>query len=363
MANLQKSTLSYVRTEMLPQAHPPLRDTGIIKWMRENLFSGVMNTVLTVLGTLAVVLLIYDAFPWFMRSVWVADSLSECRSVIASTWGEGLTGACWAVIRERWMQFLFGFYPIDYNLLANMFYADAYSAAGGREGVFGGDVPREIGQAFADEMRAAIGHTRFYVIGYGRPILTFLLLFVALMPVLYDRIPRQFLWLSAFYPATAFWLLWGGSIWLPVMVMAGFGLVAVAITMVVGRRGMIVAALVGVAVFLVLFSDPVSLLVHDRMGLFASYRGAIGLAERLGLPPLPAKPCDSCADKPCLSACPAAALTGAGYDLAACHDYLDTQPGKLCLSGGCQVRRACPAGRKYGRLAEQSAYHMRLFHP
>ncbi len=285
MANLQKSTLSYVRTEMLPQAHPPLRDTGIIKWMRENLFSGVMNTVLTVLGTLAVVLLIYDAFPWFMRSVWVADSLSECRSVIASTWGEGLTGACWAVIRERWMQFLFGFYPIDYNLLANMFYADAYSAAGGREGVFGGDVPREVGQAFADEMRAAIGHTRFYVIGYGRPILTFLLLFVALMPVLYDRIPRQFLWLSAFYPATAFWLLWGGSIWLPVMVMAGFGLVAVAITMVVGRRGMIVAALVGVAVFLVLFSDPVSPvlnLLSGMAGLVMTTAPALDLGVTIG---------------------------------------------------------------------------------
>ncbi len=111
------------------------------------------------------------------------------------------------------------------------------------------------------------------------------------------------------------------------------------------------------------FASPVSLLVHDRMGLFASYRGAIGLAERLDLPPPPANPCDSCADKPCLSACPAAALTGAGYDLAACHDYLDTQPGKLCLSGGCQVRSACPVSRKYGRLPEQSAYHMRLFHP
>ena len=31
----------------------------------------------------------------------------------ATTWGEGADGACFAVIRERWKQFLFGFYPRD----------------------------------------------------------------------------------------------------------------------------------------------------------------------------------------------------------------------------------------------------------
>ena len=50
--------------------------------------------------------------------------------------------------------------------------------------------------------------------------------------------------------------------------------------------------------------SPVTLLVHDQAGLFLSYRGAIGLRERLDLPPPKASPCETCADRPCLAACP-----------------------------------------------------------
>lgn len=111
------------------------------------------------------------------------------------------------------------------------------------------------------------------------------------------------------------------------------------------------------------WGSPVTLLVHDRMGLFASFRGALALGERLDLPePAGVAPCARCARKPCLAACPAGALTGTGYDVAACHAFLDTPDGETCLSGGCAVRRACPVSQSYGRLAEQSAYHMRLFH-
>ena len=37
----------------------------------------------------------------------------ECREIVAANAGEGATGACWAMIRERWDQFIFGFYPPD----------------------------------------------------------------------------------------------------------------------------------------------------------------------------------------------------------------------------------------------------------
>jgi hypothetical protein len=109
--------------------------------------------------------------------------------------------------------------------------------------------------------------------------------------------------------------------------------------------------------------SPVTLLVHETAGLMVSYRGAIALAERLDLPAAPHEsPCDSCADRPCLGACPAGALTARGYDVPACHAFLDTGPGADCLSSGCALRRACPLSQAYGRLPEQSAYHMRLFH-
>lgn len=109
------------------------------------------------------------------------------------------------------------------------------------------------------------------------------------------------------------------------------------------------------------FDSPVRLLVHDRQGLMVSFRGALALKQELEIAP-GQKPCDSCAAKPCLTACPAGALTGAGYDVPACHAFLDTPAGEPCLSGGCLVRRACPVSQTYARMPEQSAYHMRQFH-
>ena len=109
--------------------------------------------------------------------------------------------------------------------------------------------------------------------------------------------------------------------------------------------------------------SPVTLLVHDAAGLMVSYRGAISLPGRLDLPAAPSRsPCENCVNKPCLSACPAGALTARGYDVPACHRFLDAPEGADCLSSGCALRRACPLSQAYGRLAEQSAYHMRLFH-
>lgn len=106
---------------------------------------------------------------------------------------------------------------------------------------------------------------------------------------------------------------------------------------------------------------PVSFLVHHRMGLWASWRGALALPEAVALPARPQSPCISCAG-PCRTACPVAALGPAGYNVADCHRFLDTPAGDACLSFGCGARRACPASAAYGRLAGQSAWHMRQFH-
>jgi hypothetical protein len=110
------------------------------------------------------------------------------------------------------------------------------------------------------------------------------------------------------------------------------------------------------------WASPVTILVHDTAGLFVSYRGAILTKEVLDLPPPPPRPCETCEGKPCLTACPASALTGAGYDVPSCHGFLDTAAGADCMNGGCLVRRACPVSQAYGRVAGQSAYHMRQFH-
>ncbi|MCE6968936.1 ferredoxin [Cereibacter sphaeroides] len=109
------------------------------------------------------------------------------------------------------------------------------------------------------------------------------------------------------------------------------------------------------------FASPVRLLVHDEAGLFFSCRGALALREVL---PVQASrsPCEGCEAQPCLTACPPRALRANGYDVPACHSFLDTAAGADCLSRGCAVRRACPRSQGHARMEAQSAYHMRQFH-
>ena len=163
----------FVRTNMLAPEPPPTAQTGLVKWLRENMFSSWLNTLLTLAGMFIVYYAVTHFYPWFRHGVWNAASLAECRQIIAAEFGEGATGACWAVIRDRWTQYIFGFYPADL---------------------------------------------------FWRPVLTFVLMLVAVAPILFQALPRQMLWFSIIFPLVAIWLLWGGSVWPVAMVAVGFGL-------------------------------------------------------------------------------------------------------------------------------------------
>lgn len=165
-------TQPFVRSVMLEAKAPPPTSVGAIGWARTNLFNGPWNSALTVVAMIVVYLLLSGLVPWVFQSVWNAGSLSECREIIRETWGEGHHGACWAVIRERFLQLIYGFYPRDL---------------------------------------------------YWRPNLTFILMLVALAPILFTQLPRAMLLFSVFYPFLGAWLLWGGTFWAPVLIFAGFG--------------------------------------------------------------------------------------------------------------------------------------------
>ncbi|RME15945.1 MAG: ferredoxin [Alphaproteobacteria bacterium] len=111
------------------------------------------------------------------------------------------------------------------------------------------------------------------------------------------------------------------------------------------------------------WASPVGLLVHERMGLWLSLRGAVRLAEPAPPTPRLQSPCAHCEGQPCRSACPVGALGPDAYDTAACHANLDSLDSAECLSRGCAARRACPLSQAYGRQDAQSAFHMRAFHP
>ncbi|MGY6548518.1 MAG: amino acid ABC transporter permease [Roseinatronobacter sp.] len=190
MSDMHAQTVLYVRKDMLAPKEPPRSQSGGMKWLQDNLFAGWLNSVLTVVSLLVIAWLLSAAGPWFLNSVWNAGSLAECRAIL-----EGRSGACFAVIRDRWHQLLFGFYP-----------------------------------------RAL----------YWRPTLALVLLLVALAPVLFTNLPRKMLVFTAVYPFVGYHLIWGGSVWLPVSV--GLGFVVAAVTYHLLRR---MSGLVGVSAALI----------------------------------------------------------------------------------------------------------------
>lgn len=111
------------------------------------------------------------------------------------------------------------------------------------------------------------------------------------------------------------------------------------------------------------FPSPLGLLIHPQYGLWHAYRAAILVAPVLRLPaPAPsASPCATCADRPCLSACPVGAFSPKGYDVPVCASHLALPADQDCLGGGCLARRACPVGVGYAQAPEQNAFHMKAF--
>ena len=109
--------------------------------------------------------------------------------------------------------------------------------------------------------------------------------------------------------------------------------------------------------------SPIGPLIHPDYGLWHAYRGALAFPEAVDLPPADTRPrpCDTCADRPCLSTCPVGAFVPDGYDVPACIDHIGGAGGGDCLDGGCLARRACPVGVAYRYAPEQMAFHMRAF--
>ncbi|WP_108482907.1 amino acid ABC transporter permease [Oceaniglobus ichthyenteri] len=169
MSDMHSHSVGFVRDSVIPPAPPPALESGIVKWMRTNLFAGWSNTLLTLVALYALYLVLSVLVPWITNGVWNASNIRECREIM-----QGSGGGCFAVIADRWQQLIFGFqYPEE---------------------------------------------------SYWRPSLAFILLFIAVAPLLFSKIfPRNLLILTAVYPFLAFYLIWGGSILIPIMAMVGFG--------------------------------------------------------------------------------------------------------------------------------------------
>lgn len=172
MSDKRPHSVAFVAEGLIPESPPPARETGAYKWVRENLFSNIPNSILTLAALALLYSLLSNVLPWLLNGIWTTSSLSECREIL-----DGKVGACFSVLTERWHQLLYGFkYPTDQ---------------------------------------------------YWRPNLALVLLLIALAPVLFFDLSRKLLAFTAVYPFLAFWLIWGGSILVPIVALAGFGAAAV----------------------------------------------------------------------------------------------------------------------------------------
>ncbi len=200
----------FVRTEMLSEQPAPLGETGVLKWMRENLFSSILNSIISILALVAIILAFMVLMSWAMQPSWASTSLSQCQDDPA------ITGACWGVINNRFNQLMFGFYPR---------------------------------------------------VEQWRPTLAFILMLVAVAPVLFNNLPRKMMWFSVVYPFLAVILLWGGTIWGPLLVLAGFAIGFILFKVLFGIVGNLAAMLIAVFATLLWWLYGVSMVAEVLSGI------------------------------------------------------------------------------------------------
>jgi general L-amino acid transport system permease protein len=151
--------------EITESRKPPVATTGILGWLRMNLFSNWINSLVS----LFVLYILIQFIPWILNwTIFAADfkynfngeeiiDRTMCSRVLDPENG----GACWAIIYVRFYQFMYGFYPRDEVWRVN---------------------------------------------------LSYIMLAVAVVPLLFDKFPfrKHFLKFTYVFPVIAFFLLNGG---------------------------------------------------------------------------------------------------------------------------------------------------------
>jgi general L-amino acid transport system permease protein len=114
MAESAKDTsIAFIRADMVGEAAAPSSSVGAVAWVRNNLFSNWINTVLTLLVAYFIYVVVPPLIEFaFVNSVWTGADRQSCSTlaqggVLPDNW----FGACWSYVGAYFNQFIYGRYP------------------------------------------------------------------------------------------------------------------------------------------------------------------------------------------------------------------------------------------------------------
>ncbi len=112
---MQGKDISWVRSEFTPQTQAPRSQVGLGAWLRNNLFSTPVNSVLTIMALLLLAWTVPRLANWlFFDAVWTGADRTACLTTEqGGQLPAGWSGACWPFVTSRFGQFMFGRYPLD----------------------------------------------------------------------------------------------------------------------------------------------------------------------------------------------------------------------------------------------------------
>src|SRR5690606_7930734 len=83
----------------------PIRESSFQGWVKQNFFSSWFNAAMTALALWALVVTLPQLVQWtIVDAVWYTPDANACKAA---------TGACWAVIPEKYRVMLFGTFPYE----------------------------------------------------------------------------------------------------------------------------------------------------------------------------------------------------------------------------------------------------------
>jgi general L-amino acid transport system permease protein len=113
--DLAVTEIRFVRMKQIEPASPPHATSGVLAWLRTNLFPTPLNTVLTVITVVLAGWLIYEAVTFLLiDAVWTGADREAC--IVKE-------GACWPFVWERLPYFIYGSYPLPERWRVDLFFA------------------------------------------------------------------------------------------------------------------------------------------------------------------------------------------------------------------------------------------------